>query len=112
MVVPHLTPDVWVNDGDRLTIADIEITCLNTPGHTPGSFCYLAEDTMFAGDTLFYGSCGRVDFPGGSITEMYASLKRLATLPKNYRVLSGHDSETTLDRERRMNPYVLEALRR
>lgn len=110
IVVPRLTPDVRVNDGDVLKIADIEITCLNTPGHTPGSICYLAEDTMFAGDTLFCGSCGRCDFPGGSITEMYASLKRLASLSGNYRVLPGHDSETTLDRERRMNPYVREAL--
>lgn len=112
MEVPHLTPDVWVKDGDMLGIADITITCLNTPGHTPGCMCYLAEETMFAGDTLFCGSCGRIDFPGGSASQMYASLKRLASLQGNYRVLPGHDCETTLDRERRMNPYMLEALRR
>ncbi|MBQ3055254.1 MAG: MBL fold metallo-hydrolase [Oscillospiraceae bacterium] len=112
MSVPHLTPDVWVKDGEILTLAGMELTCLNTPGHTPGSICYLTEDTMFSGDTLFCGSCGRCDFPGGSVAEMYASLKRLASLPGNFRVLPGHDSETTLDRERRMNPYVREALLR
>ena len=109
MAAPRLIPDVWVKDGDVLSLAGITITCLNTPGHTPGSICYLAEGIMFAGDTLFCGSCGRCDFPGGSITEMYASLKRLASLDGDYRVLPGHDSETTLARERRMNPYMREA---
>ena len=112
MPVPNLTPDVWVKDGDVLWVAGAELTCLNTPGHTPGCICYLMGDTMFAGDTLFAGSCGRCDFPGGSVSEMYASLKRLAMLEGNYRVLSGHDMETTLERERRLNPYMREALRR
>lgn len=109
---PRLTPDVWVQDGDVLNLADLEVTCMNTPGHTPGSMCYLVEDTLFAGDTLFYGSCGRCDFPGGSFEEMLVSLKRLSQLSGDLRVLPGHDSETTLLRERRMNPYVQEALRR
>lgn len=109
---PRLTPDVWVEDGDVLQIAGIEITCMNTPGHTPGCMCYLAENTMFSGDTLFYGSCGRCDFPGGSYSEMLASLKRLSEQPGDFRVLPGHDCETTLMRERRFNPYVREALQR
>lgn len=109
---PRLTPDVWVKDEDVLSIAGAEIKCLNTKGHTPGCICYLMGDVMFAGDTLFYGSCGRCDFPGGSISEMYASLKRLALLPGDMRVLPGHDAETKLSVERRFNPYVREALSR
>lgn len=109
---PRLTPDIIVNDGERLKIADIEILCMHTPGHTPGSFCYLAGDTLFSGDTLFCGSCGRCDFPGGSISEMYASLKRLSALSGNLRVLPGHDLETTIEREQRYNPYMREAMQR
>ena len=90
----------------EFTMAGIDFLVLHTPGHTPGSVCLLAEDTMFSGDTLFAGSCGRVDFPGGSGYEMFRSLTRLKELPGNYRVLPGHGEETTLDDERRFNPYM------
>lgn len=89
-----------------LNLAGLTIRVLPTPGHTPGSVCLLVGDTMFAGDTLFQGSCGRTDLPGGSWEQIAASLKTLAALPGDYRVLPGHGGETTLDRERQSNPYL------
>ena len=89
-----------------LNLAGLAIRVLPTPGHTPGSVCLLVEDTMFSGDTLFQGSCGRTDLPGGSWEQIAASLKTLASLPGDYRVLPGHGGETTLDRERQSNPYL------
>ena len=89
-----------------LNLAGLAIRILPTPGHTPGSVCLLVEDTMFSGDTLFQGSCGRTDLPGGSWEQIAASLKTLAALPGDYRVLPGHGGETTLDRERQSNPYL------
>ena len=89
-----------------LNLAGLTIRVLPTPGHTPGSVCLLVGDTLFAGDTLFQGSCGRTDLPGGSWEQIAASLKTLAALPGDYRVLPGHGGETTLDRERQSNPYL------
>ena len=89
-----------------LNLAGLTIRVLPTPGHTPGSVCLLVGDTMFSGDTLFQGSCGRTDLPGGSWEQIAASLKTLAALPGDYRVLPGHGGETTLDRERQSNPYL------
>lgn len=89
-----------------LTLAGLTFWVLPTPGHTPGSVCLLAGDTMFSGDTLFRGSCGRTDLPGGSWEQMPASLKTLASLPGDYRVLPGHGEETTLAWERTHNPYL------
>ena len=89
-----------------LNLAGLTIRVLPTPGHTPGSVCLLVGDTMFSGDTLFQGSCGRTDLPGGSWERIAASLKTLAALPGDYRVLPGHGGETTLDRERQSNPYL------
>ena len=89
-----------------LTLAGLTFRVLPTPGHTPGSVCLLAGDTMFSGDTLFRGSCGRTDLPGGSWEQMLASLKTLASLPGDYRVLPGHGEETTLAWERTHNPYL------
>lgn len=93
-------------DGDVLTLAGITFSVMQTPGHTKGSVCLLAEDHMFSGDTLFAGACGRTDLPGGSWAEISASLKRLASLPKDYAVHPGHGCGTTLDTERRENPYM------
>ncbi len=93
-------------EGDVLTLANLNFRILHTPGHTPGSVCLLCEDTLFSGDTLFMGSCGRTDFPGGDTAQMRASLTRLANLPGDYRVLSGHGPESTLNIERKYNPYI------
>ncbi len=97
-------------DGDTVVLDSITFRVLSTPGHTPGSVCLIAGDVIFSGDTLFQGSCGRTDFPGGSWTEMCASLRRLYALDGDYTVLSGHTGSTTLDRERKTNPYMQSAL--
>ena len=93
-------------EADTLKLAGLTLQVLHTPGHTPGSVCLAAEDTLFSGDTLFMDSIGRTDFPGGSMTQMGASLKRLSDLPGDYRVLPGHGKETTLEEERQHNPYL------
>lgn len=93
-------------DGDTLTLADIPIQVLETPGHTPGSVCLIMEDTLFSGDTLFAGSCGRTDLPCGDARAMRDSLHRLAVLSENYRVCPGHGPSSTLNREKQTNPYL------
>lgn len=93
-------------EGDTLNLAGLSIRVLHTPGHTPGSVCLLAEDTMFSGDTLFQDSCGRTDLPGGSWTQIYASLKRLAAIDRDYKVYPGHGPATTLAEEKMYNSYM------
>ncbi len=90
----------------RFEVAGMDFTVLPTPGHTPGSVCLITEDVLFSGDTLFAGSCGRTDLPGGDWATIQTSLHRLADLPGDYRVLPGHAEETTLTRERQYNPYL------
>ena len=97
-------------DGDTVEVGSLRFTALETPGHTPGSVCLLCENVLFSGDTLFAGSCGRVDLAGGVPAQMGTSLKRLAELPGNYAVLPGHGPATTLDAERADNPYLREAM--
>lgn len=89
-----------------LTVAGLTIRVIPTPGHTPGSVCLLCEDAMFSGDTLFYGSCGRTDLPGGSMQDMKASLHKLSQLAENYHVFPGHGDATTLEHEKKYNPYM------
>ena len=103
-------PTVPYEEGDTVTRGDLTIHVLHTPGHTPGGVCLLAGDALFTGDTLFCGSMGRTDFAGGSYEQIMASLKRLAQLPGDYRVLPGHMDATTLDRERQSNFFLREAL--
>ena len=94
-------------EGDTIApIAGAELTVLHTPGHTPGSVCLLWGQELFAGDTLFAGSCGRVDLPGGDPAQMLQSLNRLASLQADYRVHPGHGPSTTLSQEKRYNPYM------
>ena len=94
-------------EGDTISpIYGMELTVLHTPGHTPGSVCLLYGQHLFSGDTLFQGSCGRVDFPGGDPRQMMQSLRRLASLQCDYRVHPGHGESTTLENEKRFNPYM------
>ena len=93
-------------EGDTLKIAGLSIRVLHTPGHTPGCVCLMVEDNLFTGDTLFRESCGRTDLPGGNGAELFKSLRRLTTLPGDYRVLPGHGMESTLEEERQYNPYL------
>lgn len=113
---PQLRGDLFWTDlyeeGDELTMASVTFRVLHTPGHTEGSVCLLAGDVLLSGDTLFAGSCGRTDFPGGSWEKMMASMERLAAMKQNYRVLPGHGEATELDRERAHNPYMKEAGKR
>lgn len=93
-------------EGNNLSAAGISFTVLETPGHTPGSVCLLTENSLFTGDTLFAGSCGRTDLPGGSWTTIQKSLRRLSTLDDTLRVYPGHGDSTTLAAEKQYNPYM------
>ena len=110
---PGGKPTYWnkeYREGDTITVGSLSFRVFNTPGHTPGSVCLQVEDILITGDTLFLGSCGRTDFPGGSWDSMMTSLKRLAQMPGNPAVLPGHGGSSTLDGERARNAYMKEAL--
>lgn len=100
------TADIIVDDNDVIKLGESEIKVIKTPGHTDGSVCYICDDKLFCGDTLFYCSCGRTDFPTGSTQKMLDSLKKLSQLKGDYKVYPGHDSFSTLDFERKNNPYM------
>ncbi len=93
-------------EGSLLHLAGLDIAVLHTPGHTPGSVCLLCETTLFSGDTLFEGSCGRTDLPGGDWATIQTSLGRLSSLEGNFWILPGHGPSTTLRDEKRYNPYM------
>lgn len=93
-------------EGDVLELAGLTIRVMHTPGHTPGSVCLEAENTLFTGDTLFWDSCGRTDLPCGNPATLAKSLKRLAGLKVDYRVLSGHGQATSLFEEQKHNPFM------
>ena len=98
-------------DGDEISVGPMVFHVLATPGHTLGSSCFVCGDVLFSGDTLFAGCCGRTDLPGGNQAQMMASLKRLGSLPGDYRVLPGHGEKSTLEQERRTNYYMRGAMR-
>jgi len=105
-------PDRLLSDGEVLTAGDLRLTVLHTPGHTPGGICLFAEDPtggpaqLFAGDTLFAGSVGRTDFPGGDARALSHSIAtKLVALPADTIVHPGHGPDTTIGRERRVNPF-------
>ncbi len=98
--------DFLVSDGNVIRLGESEIRVIATPGHTKGGVCYLCGDKLFTGDTLFFCSCGRTDFPGGSSAEIVKSLNKLAALDGNPAVYPGHDRMSTLDFERANNPYM------
>ena len=93
-------------DGTILNIAGLHIRVIHTPGHTPGGVCLLVDDVLFSGDTLFAGTCGRTDLPGGDYKAILDSLHRLAGLEGDLRVLPGHGSASTLETERKTNPFM------
>lgn len=98
--------DETVEDGDSVWIGSTELQVIHTPGHTQGCVCYRHGDVLLTGDTLFEGSIGRTDFPTGDAATLMVSLKKLAQLPGEFRVLAGHGGETTLETERKTNPYM------
>lgn len=101
-----ITADEALNDGDTIELGSLNILVMHTPGHTIGSCCYLVENAIFTGDTLMKCSCGRTDFPTGSYPQILDSLNKLRNLEGDYHIYPGHESETTLDYERKNNPYM------
>ena len=93
-----------------LQAGGLTFTVHHTPGHTPGCVCLQTENLLISGDTLFFGTCGRTDLPGGSWEQMMASLRLLSGLEGNLSVCPGHGEISTLDAERSYNPYILEAM--
>ena len=103
--------DVKLMDGDILKIGDIELKVIHTPGHSPGSVCFLVEGNLFTGDTLFVGDIGRTDLIGGSMSTLLRSIKdKIIPMPPNTIILPGHDygetSTSTLAWEMKENPYI------
>ncbi len=93
-------------EGDRIQAAGLFFRVLHTPGHTPGSVCLITADVCFSGDTLFAGSCGRTDLPGGDWATIGCSLNRLKQIEDDLTVYPGHGEATTLAAEKRCNPYM------
>ena len=100
-----LTPDRLLYDGDVIDFAG-GIRVMETPGHTPGGVCFLWNDTIFTGDTLFCRTVGRTDFPGGSMDALIRSIDRLQALPGDYILYPGHNRCTTMEEERKHNRYI------
>lgn len=99
-------PDRLLSSGDIITAGDLSIEVMHTPGHSPGSCCFIAGDCIFSGDTLFCCGVGRTDLPGGSSAHLMRSLGRLAELEGDMRVYPGHGEPTSLSYERSNNPYM------
>lgn len=97
----------FVKEGDNLTFGNMEIKCIETPGHTPGGMSYLIDHSLFTGDTLFYNSIGRTDFPGGDYTQIIDSIiNKIMTLSDDIRVFPGHGQQSTVGYERSTNPFL------
>jgi len=100
--------DKTLKEGDTIHFGKQALTVLHTPGHTPGGISLVGNDCVFVGDTLFQGSIGRTDFPGGSYKALINSIKeKLATLPDDFTVYTGHGPTTTIGTEKRNNPFIL-----
>ena len=110
--MPAIGPTVPYDEGDEVLVGALTVKVLFTPGHTPGGVTLLVEGerVLFTGDTLFQGSMGRTDLAGGNYEEIMRSLARLAALEGDYHVLPGHMGGSTLERERKSNYYVMEAV--
>ena len=98
------------DEGDTVAVGGLTLSVLATPGHSEGGVTLRCGDVLFCGDTLFAGSCGRTDFPGGSVNKILASLKRRGGLAGDLKVYPGHMEPSTLERERAWNPYLRQAM--
>ncbi len=99
--------DRFLEDGDEISFGELETRVIHTPGHTPGGLSFLIEGSIFVGDTLFAGSIGRTDLPGGSYEKLIHSIKsRLLTLNSNTKVYPGHGPPTSIEIERKTNPFL------
>ena len=100
-------PDRNIDDGDTIEVGNISLKVIHTPGHTPGGVSLFTDGHVFVGDTLFAGSIGRTDFPGGDFGTLKSSIQdKLFVLDENVRVHPGHNSETTIGHEKQTNPFV------
>ncbi len=104
--IPEFEISRTFSDGEELEFCGIKIKVIATPGHTAGGVCYLIEDCLFTGDTLFRLGVGRCDLPTGNGAQLIDSVKRLFALKGDYKVYCGHDEDTALSFERENNPYV------
>ena len=107
---PAVAGAVDYGEGDTIAVGTLTVEVLATPGHSEGSVTLRCGDVLFCGDTLFAGSCGRTDFPGGSMKKMLSSLRRLGRLTGDLAVYPGHMEPSTLERERMYNPYLQQAM--
>lgn len=106
-VPPPPKPDEWLIDGQSIKVGRYYGKVIHTPGHTPGSVCFLFRDIIFTGDTLFAGSIGRTDLPGGSLESLLSSLKnKVLKLPDDFVIYPGHGPSSTIGVERRLNPFI------
>jgi hydroxyacylglutathione hydrolase len=109
--VPDLPkPDILIKEADELAIGSLLFSIIHTPGHSPGGICIFGEGSLFTGDTLFAGSVGRTDFPGGSHAELKQSFRRLMSLPDDTPVFSGHGPATSIGHEKVNNMFATEFL--
>jgi len=100
-------PDRLLNEGDVIEVGEIQLRVVHTPGHTAGGICLITNDLAFTGDTLFQFSVGRTDFPGGSHEQLIENIhSKLLVLPDTTRVCPGHGPDSTIEIERRMNPFL------
>jgi glyoxylase-like metal-dependent hydrolase (beta-lactamase superfamily II) len=103
----HPKADKTLREGDLIEVGEIKLRVLHTPGHSKGSMALLSADVVFTGDTLWAGTIGRYDLPGGSLEEIMNSLKnKLLILPDRLKVYPGHGPTTTIGEERRSNPFL------
>lgn len=104
--IQHFKTAKTVEDGDIITLDELEFKVIHTPGHTSGSVCYIVNDVMFSGDTLFKQSIGRTDMPDGDTNTLMSSLKRLEKIEGDYLLFPGHGGSSRLSIERANNPYM------
>jgi len=102
----YRSPERLLSDGDTISVGELSVKVVHTPGHSPGSVCYRVEDVLFTGDTLFDGGIGRTDLPGGSTARLEASLAHLAHLPGSVRIYPGHGGISNVEEQKRTNPYL------
>ena len=98
-------PDGFLSEGDTVNVGSLVFKVLHTPGHSPGGICLYGDGVVITGDTLFQGSVGRTDFPGGDITKLKESFNRLLELPENTTVYPGHGPDTTIGAEKKGNLF-------
>ena len=106
-VSPSPDPDKFLNEGDLFSVGEQSFSIFHVPGHSPGSICLLSDGHLFVGDVLFAGSVGRTDLPGGDFDALVEGVReKLFRLPADTIVHPGHGPDTTIGREKQMNPFV------